>query len=94
MRLTLPEAHTPGTHPGTPPGGHTACRRRGLWGGPERSAGPHTPLLPGRQACGVFHMVIHRPICFQLAAPGVPNWQIKPFDVPRQISSQKSPSRV
>lgn len=29
-----------------------------------------------------FHTTTYRPICFQLAAPGEPNWQIKPFDVP------------
>lgn len=29
-----------------------------------------------------FHTVTYRPICFQLAALGEPNWQIKPFDVP------------
>lgn len=52
------------------------------------------PLLLGRQARGVFRTVMHGPICFQLAALGAPNWQIKPFDVPRQISSQESPSRL
>lgn len=90
MRLTLSAPHTPDTHPGRP---HNLPPSRAVaWAREECRA--HTPLLLGRQACGVFRTATRRPICFQLAAPGVSNWQIKPFDVPRQISSQGSPSRV
>lgn len=90
----FPRVSQPLTHPETPPGGPVTCPHQGLCGGPGRRAGPPMHLLPGRQARGVFHTVMHGPICFQLAAPGAPNWQIKLCDVPRQISSQESPSRL